>query len=188
MSSSNDVDGKGEWNVKEGTRKGLEEFYQSLKQANEGYTPMAYHPGGGGVSRGGWFGSKEFPAINATGGGAFSNAQRDAIGGNADVPAGSSPRPSGLAANKRETAKIMTDELRRAGVSKEAIAGIMANLQDESRFNPMLRHPDQPNWSGEAHYTHQEGGGTDTPHGSAKTIQDPIAPTLALRPASSRRT
>jgi hypothetical protein len=38
---------------------------------------------------------------------------------------------------------------------------LLANIQDESNFNPNLRHPDQPRFSGEAHFAHglyQEGG------------------------------
>jgi hypothetical protein len=47
------------------------------------------------------------------------------------------------------------------GMSPIGTAGVLANIRDESNFNPTLRHPDQPNWGGEAHYAHglyQEGG------------------------------
>ncbi len=47
------------------------------------------------------------------------------------------------------------------GASPHAIAGVMANISEESGFNPTLRHPDQPAYGGEAHYAHglyQEGG------------------------------
>ena len=47
------------------------------------------------------------------------------------------------------------------GASPHAIAGVMANVSEESGFNPTLRHPDQPRFGGEAHYAHglyQEGG------------------------------
>jgi len=43
----------------------------------------------------------------------------------------------------------------------DGIAGLMANVQDESNFDPKLRHPDQPHFGGEAHFAHglyQEGG------------------------------
>ena len=49
----------------------------------------------------------------------------------------------------------------RGGMTPTAIAGLQRNVRDESGFNPNLRHPDQPNFSGEAHYAHglyQEGG------------------------------
>lgn len=49
----------------------------------------------------------------------------------------------------------------RGGMSPNAIAGLQRNVYDESKFNPNLRVPDQPNFSGEAHYAHglyQEGG------------------------------
>lgn len=57
--------------------------------------------------------------------------------------------------------QIITDEWRKAGMSDHGIAGVLANVQRESNFNPTLRHPDQPHWGGEAHYAHglyQEGG------------------------------
>jgi len=41
------------------------------------------------------------------------------------------------------------------------IAGVLANVGDESGFNPASRAPDQPRWGGEAHFAHglyQEGG------------------------------
>lgn len=55
----------------------------------------------------------------------------------------------------------MVNELRAAGMSDNAIRGILANANDESGFNPSLRHADQPRWGGEAHFAHglyQEGG------------------------------
>ena len=61
----------------------------------------------------------------------------------------------------QNTAQAIIEELRAAGASDAAIRGILANVKDESQFNPALRHPDQPKWGGEAHYAHglyQEGG------------------------------
>ena len=55
----------------------------------------------------------------------------------------------------------IVNELRAAGMNDNAIRGILANVKDESGFNPGLRHPDQPKWGGEAHFAHglyQEGG------------------------------
>lgn len=152
------TDKKVQENVKEGTRKGLEEFYNSLKSANGTYVPMAYHPsdsvgGGSGTPK---FGNKDFPNL----GDSVDSIRRN-MKGVGLPPSGSGPAPSGLTGNKRETARVMADEFKRAGMSDNAIAGIMANVQDESRFNPTLRHPDQPRWGGEAHYAHglyQEGG------------------------------
>jgi len=49
----------------------------------------------------------------------------------------------------------------RGGMTPNAIAGLERNVRDESNFNYNLRHPDQPGYSGEAHYAHglfQEGG------------------------------
>jgi hypothetical protein len=48
-----------------------------------------------------------------------------------------------------------------AGMSPTGVGGIFMNIPDESNWNPNLRHPDQPAYSGEAHYAHglyQEGG------------------------------
>lgn len=60
-----------------------------------------------------------------------------------------------------KTVQTIVDELRNAGYSDSAIRGILANVRDESNFNPNLRHADQPKFSGEAHYAHglyQKGG------------------------------
>jgi Phage tail lysozyme len=58
-------------------------------------------------------------------------------------------------------AMTLVDTAREGGASDNAIRGLLANVQDESGFNPGLRHPDQPKFTGEAHYAHgffQEGG------------------------------
>jgi hypothetical protein len=58
----------------------------------------------------------------------------------------------------------MREEWKNAGMSDAGIAGVMANVQDESRFNPTLRHFDQPNpkfrgtEAENAHGLYQEGG------------------------------
>jgi Phage tail lysozyme/Chaperone of endosialidase len=65
--------------------------------------------------------------------------------------------------NPRQTVvKATVDTWRAAGMSDNGVRGVLANQQDESRFDPTLRHPDQPRFGGEAHYAHglfQEGGG-----------------------------
>jgi hypothetical protein len=61
----------------------------------------------------------------------------------------------------QETAAIVADEWRKAGMSEAGVAGVLANIRSESNFDPTLRHADQPRFSGEAHYAHglyQEGG------------------------------
>lgn len=58
-------------------------------------------------------------------------------------------------------AQTIINELRQHGASDSAIRGVLANVKDESNFNPSSRVPDQPNFSGEAHFAHglyQEGG------------------------------
>jgi Phage tail lysozyme len=82
--------------------------------------------------------------------------------GSHDVPRGPSGGPSpAMSADRRQVAATAAKEWRAAGMSETGIAGVMANIQQESNFNPTLRHPDQPHWSGEAHFAHglyQEGG------------------------------
>lgn len=59
-------------------------------------------------------------------------------------------------------AQTVARVLRQSGMSENGIRGMLANIQDESGFLPGLRHPDQPRYSGEAHYAHglfQMGGG-----------------------------
>lgn len=74
---------------------------------------------------------------------------------------GGAVAPSGLQGSRQDTARVMAAAMRQGGAAPSTMAGVMANVNDESRFNPALRHPDQPHWSGEAHYAHglfQEGG------------------------------
>jgi hypothetical protein len=63
--------------------------------------------------------------------------------------------------NRKQVAAVVVNEFRKAGMSDAGTAGILANITSESRFDPTLRHPDQPRFSGEAHFAHglfQEGG------------------------------
>jgi hypothetical protein len=63
--------------------------------------------------------------------------------------------------DRADVAKSVTSELRAQGFSDHAIAGILYNINQESGFDPTLRHEDQPNFGGEAHYAHglyQDGG------------------------------
>jgi hypothetical protein len=69
--------------------------------------------------------------------------------------------PSRAGGRDPNVVKAIVEEWRAAGMSDAGIAGVLANIQSESNFNPTLRHPDQPHFSGEAHYAHglyQEGG------------------------------
>jgi Phage tail lysozyme len=55
----------------------------------------------------------------------------------------------------------VADQWREAGASENAVKGVLYNVNAESGFRPELRHPDQPRFSGEAHYAHgmyQHGG------------------------------
>ncbi len=86
-----------------------------------------------------------------------------------------SPQDAGLASLTRQSPQVplgtpsgsahvvrdVISELRAAGMSDNGIRGVLANVRDESGFDPSLRHPDQPKWGGEAHYAHglfQQGG------------------------------
>jgi hypothetical protein len=66
--------------------------------------------------------------------------------------------------DRRSVANTITDELRAAGLSDNGIRGILANVQDESGFNPGLAHFDQPDprfrgtEAANAHGLYQEGG------------------------------
>ena len=164
-------------------RSEVEKLRKALEQANRdgalqkssfggagfgggGIINAAYRPNGGsgiGINGGHRFGSAEYPNLGNSedGGGRRSWRQRSGSGGDREVPPGSGPKPTGLSKNKRDVARIVAEEWRRAGMSENGLAGLMANIGEESNFNPTLRHPDQPRWGGEAHYAHglyQEGG------------------------------
>ena len=65
---------------------------------------------------------------------------------------------------KRDVAQIAADEFKSAGATDNATRGILANIKDESNFDPTLRHFDQPNprfrgtEAQNAHGLVQEGG------------------------------
>ena len=68
---------------------------------------------------------------------------------------------SSAATGTQGVARTVANEWRKAGMSEAGVAGLMANINEESRFDPTLRHADQPRWGGEAHFAHglyQEGG------------------------------
>lgn len=73
----------------------------------------------------------------------------------------SAPSSEPYMGDRSNVARSVVSELRSQGFSDNAISGILYNIGHESNFNPNLRHPDQPNFGGEAHYAHglyQEGG------------------------------
>jgi hypothetical protein len=117
----------------------------------EGLKKMALDTGGGE----GAFGGASLIRASLGGGGGRrpgggDNENEPAPGGRANIPK-----------NRRGVAGAVADELRKGGLSEEAIAGILANIGSESNFDPTLRHPDQPGFTGEPHYAHglyQEGG------------------------------
>lgn len=58
-------------------------------------------------------------------------------------------------------ANSVAAQWRQAGASENAIKGVLYNINAESSFHPGLRHPDQPRFTGEAHFAHglyQHGG------------------------------
>ena len=92
------------------------------------------------------------PAARGVGGGV--DAVRRALGG-----AGGASGTVNVGKNR--VAAGVADAWRKAGMSEAGIAGVLGNIQQESAFNPGLRHPDQPRFGGEAHFAHglyQEGG------------------------------
>jgi hypothetical protein len=79
--------------------------------------------------------------------------------GGGDLPGGE--RSSGVPRGREGATQAVIEEWRKAGMSDEGIAGVLANIKEESGFDPTLRHPDQPKFGGEAHFAHglyQEGG------------------------------
>jgi hypothetical protein len=153
--------------IKVGTLQALREWYAEAKaEARSGVMNAAYTPEGSGPGGGSHWGGGGYQDLS--GGGAGKGGGRRGLAralgmdkGGDGVSAGSGPAPGGASGSARDTAKIVADEWKRAGMSDEGIAGLMANIQDESRFNSASRHPDQPNFGGEAHFAHglyQEGG------------------------------
>jgi hypothetical protein len=125
-----------------------------------GVSPMGGLPGFGGGGRGGGYGP------GGTTGQGTPSIQQPSIG----TPFGPSvgrftPQPTtGRFAAQGARADVVgsvVDEWRKAGMSDAGIAGVLANIKEESNFDPTLRHPDQPHFGGEAHFAHglyQEGG------------------------------
>jgi len=77
------------------------------------------------------------------------------------VPAPDVPLPMGDPRTTSGVRSTMEAVAARGGMTPNAIAGLERNVRDESNFNYNLRHPDQPGYTGEAHYAHglfQEGG------------------------------
>jgi hypothetical protein len=146
--------------VYRGSLRALREWAQTQSGGGVGggVIQTALHDGGGyrvlpygGMGQG--YGGDSQKTFSKFFGGAAPKSGGPLLGGGG----GSTP----TTAMQRAAARIVADEWRKAGMSNEGIAGLMANIQDESRFDSTLRHPDQPRWRGEAHYAHglyQEGG------------------------------
>ena len=71
----------------------------------------------------------------------------------APAPLGEAPLDRPLV-GRQAVASSVAGEFRNAGMSENGVGGLLANIKDESGFDPTLRHPDQPHWGGEAHYAH----------------------------------
>lgn len=169
--------------------KSIDENTAQLKKLNDALAlmtegdirlPGALGPGGGGVPTGGSapYGSSVGPGTGAgagstsphamrrlggdpTGGGTFPLISDGGAAGPAGGGGGATSYGAAAASPQQATARVVADRLRAAGMSESGIAGVMANISEESRFDPTLRHPDQPRWGGEAHFAHglyQEGG------------------------------
>jgi hypothetical protein len=110
--------------------------------------------GGGGAGGVGGFGA---PSSGALGGGLgldqFTRGASSGGGGSAKTYAGGK--------GAQQVSQVVANEFRKQGFSENAIAGMLANVSDESKFDPNLRVADQPKFGGEAHFAHglfQEGG------------------------------
>jgi hypothetical protein len=175
--------------TEDATEKGAESgvvkgFLNFLKKGvTGGFSPISFRGAGSEVAKGakeGTFagiqaalgGAGAGGLINASyetpdGGGGFTTKDgvtvpNSELGNSGAVPTGPGGGPLGrLTSNKRQVAGIVADAWRKAGMSDTGIAGLMANIGEESSFNPTLRHADQPRFGGEAHFAHglyQEGG------------------------------
>lgn len=121
--------------VARGTARGVLEAFRDWKAQNDakgfadGLKPMSFSPGGGaggsGSARGAYFGSKDFPAI-ADGGGPFSKAQRDAMGGGGGLP---DDAGAGLAGS--EFLKARRERFRKELENPELRAKAKAMMQTE---------------------------------------------------------
>jgi Phage tail lysozyme len=134
-------------------------------QVVQGASPTSFTTGGGGGGgglHGG--GGYEMSSVGPGKAGArammFNRGGGGGGGGGGAVPAGSGS-VGALTTDKRRVIDSVAAEWRAAGMSDTGIAGLLANIREESGFNPTLRHPDQPHFGGEAHFAHglyQEGG------------------------------
>jgi hypothetical protein len=143
-------------------QKGIDANTDQLKQLNDllrsamglgggaggggGFQNAAYTPGGGGGGRG--FGGGGYSVVpeggavpRALGGGGGGGG-----GGDATVDRGAAGAPR-MTQSKRQVAQIAADALRKGGMSESMIAGVFANIADESAFNPNTREFDQPGYA-----------------------------------------
>jgi hypothetical protein len=86
-------------------------------------------------------------------------------GGSAGSVGWAAPAPGWITKpEKQAIARSVVEKWRKEGASDAAIAGVLANLRDETPFDPNLREYDQPRFSrsderGYAHGLYQEGAG-----------------------------
>jgi hypothetical protein len=165
----------------EGTKQGVSEGLQSFQKMNfkgsgpngGGLINASYVDGDGNVQTAAFHsgGGYTVESGGGGGGGGGSGSGRGRGGGGGRGRGGGGMRSGGpllsntglakLSSSKQQVAQIVANEWRDAGMSEAGIAGLLANIKEESSFNPTLRHPDQPRWGGEAHFAHglyQEGG------------------------------
>ncbi|WP_024340982.1 hypothetical protein [Bradyrhizobium japonicum] len=130
-------DKKAQENVKEGTRQGLEEFFlkQKMMEQSGMFQPTAFNPGGMGArSRGGYFGSKEFPAIGTPGAGSggMDGSVPKSMGKGPDgssVPMGGDGLPVPTSGTLAEQRKRFAQELEQKPWLRDKLLRIAANEQ-----------------------------------------------------------
>ena len=123
-------------------------------------------PGGGGGGRSGTAGKSD-SSTPGTPGGSGGGPHKFVPPPAAQSPPDSTPPPG--ATDSQTTAAIAADEWRKAGMSKAGVAGVLANIKEETgNFDPTLRHFDQPKYARNhpedpegayAHGLYQEGAG-----------------------------
>lgn len=122
----------------------------------EGGPPQIYYSGG--------MGEAGEPKGLARGGGGMAGSRSTGGEGGGEITGGEGigGKAPKMTESKKQVAALLVDKFRKAGATEEGIAGMMANIQSESKFDPTTRHFDQPKFRGteaeNAHGLWQMGG------------------------------
>jgi hypothetical protein len=137
----------------------LVRYLERQEAAGRGGIVLAGYSQDGGVGGGGVAGQGTTP--RGFGGGGYRQIPDDGGGGGTTLSPRGTQTYGDRGGRVQAVARTVANRLRQEGLSENAIAGMLANIRDESNFIPSLRHADQPRYGGEAHFAHglfQEGG------------------------------